>query len=304
MPDLPPDSRPTVRVACFGLGLMGAGMARRILGAGFPLAVWNRNPAKSAPFAPGGARVCTTPAEAAREADVLISMVADVEASRAVWLGARGALAALRPGAVCVESSTLTVEWIQELATAAGRAGGALLDASVTGSKTQAAEGQLLFMTGGEAAALERARPVLAAMSRGIVHLGPSGCGAWQKLINNFLGAVHIASLAEAVALIERSGVDRAKSLEMLTAGSPGSPIVKLISARMAASDYTPHFALELLDKDVRYALAEGARLGVELSTAQAARRRLREAIEQGYGARDMSAVIEPLRLQGQSAPA
>jgi 3-hydroxyisobutyrate dehydrogenase len=292
-----PEPSPALPTAALlGLGTMGEGMARRLLAAGVPLAVWNRTAEKCAALAAAGARACTTPAEAARGADVVLAMLADDAASRAVWLGSEGALAGAKPGAVLIESGTLTVEWIRELAAAAAARGCTLLDAPVTGSKVHAASGQLLFMIGGDAAAIERARPVLAPLSRGIVHLGPTGCGAWQKLINNFLGAVHIASLAEALALIERSGIDRAKSLELLTAGSPGSPIVKLIAARMTAADYTPHFALRLLGKDLAYALAAARGLGLELATGLAAQARLAEAVAQGYGAADMAAIVEPLR--------
>ena len=105
------------------------------------------------------------------------------------------------------------------------------LDAPVTGSKTQAAAGELNFLVGGDAATLEKVRPVLAAMSKAIVHLGPTGSGALLKLINNFVCGVQVASLAEALAMIERSGLDRAKALEILTDGAPGSPLVKAVSA-------------------------------------------------------------------------
>ncbi|HWY76582.1 MAG TPA: NAD(P)-dependent oxidoreductase, partial [Verrucomicrobiae bacterium] len=138
-------------IAFFGLGLMGSGMARQLLKAGFPLAVFNRNQEKAASFADGGARVARTPREAAVGADVLISMVADDNASRAVWVGENGALAAAAPGVVCVESSTVTVGWVRELAAAASARGCEFLDAPVTGSKAQAASGELNFLVGGPA---------------------------------------------------------------------------------------------------------------------------------------------------------
>jgi len=286
----------TPRIAFFGLGIMGSGMARKLLAAGFPVAVFNRDPQKAAPLAADGARICKSPAEAAEEADVLISMVADDNASREVWLGESGALQAARGGAVCIESSTLTVSWIKELAQAAAARNCELVDAPVTGSKTHAASGQLLFMVGGSDAAVGKAHPILSAMGRGVVHLGPSGSGAWQKLINNFLGGVQIASLAQAVALIERSGIDRDKSLELLTNGSPGSPIVKTIAARMAASDYTPNFALRLLAKDLGYAAGESRGLTLDLTMADAALDLFRQAIASGHGEEDMAAVVEVLR--------
>ena len=177
------------RVALIGLGLMGSGMARRLLGAGFPLTVWNRNPERAKALAAEGAHVAATPRDAAARADVVLSMVADDAASRAVWLGDDGALAGATRGAVLVESSTLTVGWIGQLFREVAARGCELLDAPVTGSKPHAASGELVFLVGGSAAALETARPVLTAMSRAILHVGATGRGALLKLVNNFLFA-------------------------------------------------------------------------------------------------------------------
>ena len=287
---------PQTRVALIGLGLMGSGMARRLLGAGFPLAVFNRNRERAAPLGAEGAHVAATPREAAARADIVLSMVADDAASRAVWLGENGALAGTAPGAVLVECSTLSVGWIEELAREAAARGSELLDAPVTGSRSHAASGELCFLVGGSAAALETARPALTAMSRAIVHLGPTGRGALLKLVNNFMCGVQAASLAEALALIERSGIDRTKALEVLTAGAPGSPLVKTLSGRMTTRDYTPNFLLRLLAKDLTYALAEGRGHGLSLSTVASALEVVKQAIAAGHGEEDFSALVEPLR--------
>src|SRR5262245_12298812 len=284
------------RVALIGLGLMGSGMARRLLGAGFPLTVWNRNPERAKALAGEGAHVAATPREAASRADVVISMVADDAASRAVWLGDHGALAGAAQGAVLVECSTLTVGWIGQLFREVAARGCELLDAPVTGSKSQAASGELVFLVGGAAAALETARPVLAPMSRAILHVGASGRGTLLKLVNNFMCGVQAASLAEALALIERSGLDRTKSLELLTSGAPGSPLVKTLSARMTARDYTPNFLLRLMAKDLTYALGEGRRYGLALSTVASALEVVNRAVDAGNGEEDFSALVEPLR--------
>jgi 3-hydroxyisobutyrate dehydrogenase len=284
------------RVALIGLGLMGSGMARRLLGAGFPLTVWNRNPERAKALAAEGAHVAATPRDAASRADVVLSMVADDAASRAVWLGDHGALAGATRGAVLVESSTLTVGWIGELFREVAARGCELLDAPVTGSKPHAASGELVFLVGGSAAALETARPALTPMSRAILHVGASGRGALLKLVNNFMCGVQAASLAEALALIERSGLDRAKSLELLTTGAPGSPLVKTLSARMTARDYTPNFLLRLMAKDLTYALAEGRRYGLALSTVASALEVVDQAVAAGNGEEDFSALVEPLR--------
>jgi 3-hydroxyisobutyrate dehydrogenase len=284
------------RVALMGLGLMGSGMARRLLGAGFPLTVWNRNPERAQALAAEGAHAAATPREAAARADVVLSMVADDAASRAVWLGDDGALAGAARGAVLVESSTLTVGWIGQLFREATARDCELLDAPVTGSRTHAASGELVFLVGGSAAALETARPALAAMSRAILHVGASGRGALLKLVNNSMCGVQAAALAEALALIERSGLDRAKSLELLTSGAPGSPLVKTLSARMTARDYTPNFLLRLMAKDLTYALGEGRRYGLALATVASALAVVDQAVAAGNGEEDFSALVEPLR--------
>ena len=284
------------RIAFLGLGIMGSGMARQLLANGFPLTVYNRNPAKSKPFAAEGARVAGSPREAAAQADVIVSMVADDNASRSLWLGENGALASASAGAVCVECSTVTVGWVRELAAAAGARECEFLDAPVTGSKAQAASAELNFLVGGDANTLEKVRPVLAAMSKTIVHLGPTGSGALLKLINNFVCGVQITALAEGMAMIERGGLDRAQALAVLTNGAPGSPLVKTVSARMTAPDFTPNFLLHLLAKDLGYAIQEGGRLSVELATAKAALEQFQKAIAAGHGDQDIAAVVEPFR--------
>jgi 3-hydroxyisobutyrate dehydrogenase len=276
---------------------MGGGMAARVLTAGFPLAVYNRNPEKTAPFAKGGAFVARTPRAAAARADIIISMLADDNASRAVWLDKEtGALAAAAPGTWLVESSTASVGWIHELAAAAKQHQCELLDAPVTGSKPQAATGELLFLVGGSTAALAAVRPVLAVMSRDVLHLGPIGSGATLKLINNFLCGVQAASLAEAMALLSASGLDKEKSIAVLTAGAPGSPLVKILTTRAAANDFTPNFVLRLMAKDLTYAREEGARHGVAMNTANPAISDFEKAIAAGYGDKDFSAVIPALQ--------
>ena len=278
---------------------MGSGMARRLLGAGFPLTVFNRNRDKTTALVSEGAKVADCPRDAAEGADFVVSMVADDIASRSMWLGEQGALAGITPGAVLIESSTLTVGWVRELAAEVTTKGCELLDAPVTGSRTHAAAGELGFLVGGAAATLERARPVLSVMSRNAVHIGPTGSGALLKLINNFLCGVQAASVAEAVALIERSGLNRDKTVEFLAGAAPGSPVLKTVLPRMTSRDFTPNFRLALMAKDLAYSLKEGERLGVNLSWVAAALDAFNQAISAGKGDDDFSAVVEPLRSKG-----
>lgn len=289
-------------IAFLGLGIMGAGMARRLLAAGHPVVVFNRDKRKCASLAAEGATVGATPRDAAAQATTVFSMVTDDTASRALWLGADGILAGIRPGTVCIESSTLSVEWITELAKCVSANGAEFLDGPVTGSKAQVATGELKFLVGGSATTLERVRPILAAMSHEIIHLGPVGSGVYVKLVNNFLNGVQVAAFAEALFAIERSGIDPTAALGVITNGASGSPIVKTMAARMSSRDYTPNFLLKLLEKDLRYAIDEGDRRTASMTMATAARQLLQRAMTAGYGDRDMSAVIETFRANGHQA--
>jgi 3-hydroxyisobutyrate dehydrogenase len=281
------------RVAIIGLGIMGGGMAGRLLSAGFPLAVYNRNKDRSAPFASAGATVAGSPREAASQADIVISMVSDDIASRGVWLGENGALAGTARGSVLIECSTLTVGWIKELAAAAAQRGCELLDAPVTGTKPHAASGELSFLIGGSDAALATAQPVLSVLGREIIHLGPTGSGALMKLINNFMCGVQAAALAEAEYMIGAGGLNLEKALPILTHGAPGSGLVQRAAARAFANDFTPNFPLHLMAKDLGYAIGEASNLGHNLLTASSALTIFKEAIAKGYGDQDFSAVIK-----------
>jgi 3-hydroxyisobutyrate dehydrogenase len=283
-------------VAILGLGTMGSGMAANLLKAGFPLSVYNRTRTKAQPLIDAGARSASTPAEAVKDASIIISMLADDAASREVWLGENGALAAAKKTAILIESSTVSPAWIAELAKQAEQRGLDLLDAPVTGSRAQAEAGQLSFLVGGKDTTLEAATPVLQAMSKEIVHLGPIGSGAKMKLINNFLCGVQVASFAEGLIWIERSGLDREKALSILKTGAPGSPLLGAISARMVSQNYTVNFLLKLMTKDLLYAQNEAELSNVDLKTAEVARSLFAAAIDQGFGDQDMSSVIEPLR--------
>jgi 3-hydroxyisobutyrate dehydrogenase len=285
-------------IAILGLGTMGGGMAANLLKAGFSLAVYNRTAAKAQTLVSSGARLASTPADAAKGASIILSMLADDAASREVWLGKDGALAAAEKGSILIESSTVSPAWIAELAVQAAQHGVELLDAPVTGSRMQAAGGQLSFLVGGSDLALEAAAPVLKAMSKEIVHLGPLGSGAKLKLINNFLCGVQIASLAEGLTWIERSGLDREKALAFLKTGAGGSPLVGAISERMVNQNYAVNFLLKLMTKDLLYAQNEAAHCDVDLTTAEAARGLFETAIAKGLGEADMSSVIEPLRAK------
>jgi 3-hydroxyisobutyrate dehydrogenase len=284
------------RIAFLGLGIMGSGMAGRLLDAGARLTVFNRSAERSSPLAARGATVAASPRDAVADADIVFSMVSDDAASHAMWEGGSGALAGVRPGTVLVECSTVTVGRITELAESATRIGCELVDAPVTGSKMQAAGGELFFLVGGSEPGLARIRPALDVMGKTVVHLGPVGSGALVKLINNFLAGVQAASLAEAIAIIERSSLDRNQTVAAIVNGSPGSPVMKTLASRILADDFSPNFYLHLLAKDLGYAIGEGESRGVSMSMASAALGLLQNSIARGDGEKDMAAVVEQFR--------
>ena len=191
------------RIALLGVGTMGAGMAANWLKKGFALTIWNCTPARAEPLAAQGATIAATPREAAQGADIIVAMVADNDASRAVWLGPAGALESAKPSAILIELSTLTPDWVRELAGKAQARGCRFLDAPVGGSRSAAAAGQLTFFVGGDAETVEAARPVMEAVALSVNRVGATGAGATWKLVNNMLIAIQTAGLAEALAFAE-----------------------------------------------------------------------------------------------------
>ncbi len=288
-------------VAFLGLGTMGRGMAANLMKAGLPLTVWNRNRAKAEPLARMGATVAASPAEAAKDAGVVVAMLADDAASRAAWLGEHGALAAMPSGSIVVECSTLSPDWIGELHDAATHRDLRMAEAPVTGSRMQAESGQLIFLVGTDEDTMASISPVLQCMSKEILHLGPVGSGAQLKLINNFLCAVQVASFAEALVWMEQTGLRLETALDLLKRGAPGSGILSAMSERMTQRTYEVNFLLRLMAKDQRYAHAAASQMGVDASMASSALKLFEQAEEQGLGEKDMSAVVEVVRRASQA---
>jgi len=259
------------RVAFIGLGRMGHGMAGRYLDAGFEVAVWNRSKAKADDLIARGARWAASPEDAAKEADAVVTMVADDEASRRVWLGKNGGAAAMKAGALAIECSTVSHAHALEMARELNSRGLIYIDCPVTGLPEAAATGKLTLLVGADPADLEKARPYLAPLSTTIRHFGAVGTGTVFKLINNLLGAVQIASLAEGVAIAEQAGLDMKLVAEALATGAVASPQVIRHSKRMAARDFSgASFTAALRHKDAAYAvaLAETLLAGVPVSRA------------------------------------
>jgi 3-hydroxyisobutyrate dehydrogenase len=245
------------RVAFIGLGRMGHGMAGRYLDAGFTLAVWNRSRAKAEDLIARGARWAASPADAAVGADAIVTMVADDAASRTVWLGKDGAAAAAKAGALAIECSTISYGHALDLARELRGRSLIYIDSPVTGLPDAAAAGKLTMLVGAEPADLDAARPYLAPLSTTIRHFGAAGSGTVFKLINNLMGAIQIAGLAEGLAIAEQAGLDMKLVLEAIETGVAASPQVIRHSKRMVARDFGgATFAAALRHKDAVYAVA------------------------------------------------
>ena len=245
------------RVAFIGLGRMGHGMAGRYLDAGFAVAVWNRSKAKAEDLIARGARWATSPEDAAIDADAVVTMVADDEASRAVWLTKDGAAATMKAGSIAIECSTVSYQHALYLARELRSRGLLYIDCPVTGLPDAAASGKLTLLVGADTADLERARPFLAPLSNTIRHFGAVGSGTVYKLINNLMGAIQIAGIAEGLAIAEQAGLDMKLVLEAVESGVAASPQVIRHSKRMAERNFTgATFTAALRHKDAAYAVA------------------------------------------------
>lgn len=277
------------RIAFLGLGAMGRRMAARLLAAGHPLTVWNRSPQAADALRALGAQVAASPRAAVAGAEVVISMVFDDAASRRVWLDPQdGALAGLAPAAIAIESSTVTPGWISELATAASARGVAFVDVPVAGSRPQAEAGQLIFMAGGETDTVERVTPLLRTMGSALHHVGPVGSGAWLKLAVNALFGTQVAAMAEVLAQLRAAGLDAPRALDALRAMPVTSPAAAGAAALMLAADYRPQAPVDLIAKDLGYALASSAQ---PLPLTQAVAERFAAARRAGYGGDNLVAV-------------
>jgi 3-hydroxyisobutyrate dehydrogenase-like beta-hydroxyacid dehydrogenase len=275
---------------------MGGRMAANLLKAGHEVTVWNRSPARLAELAGAGAETAGTPGKAAAGAGFVVSMVRDDEASRSVWTGAEGALAAMDAGAVAVESATLTVAWVRDLAGECRDRGVAFLDAPVAGSRPQAEAAQLIFLVGGDAAVFERTEPLLLAMGGAAHHVGPAGSGAAVKLMVNALFGIQMAAMGELIGFARRLGLDPEAAVRALASTPACSPAARLGSEAMLAEKYAPLFPIELVAKDFAYAAQTAAAAGAAVPVTQAARAVFDRAEAEGYGPDNITGVARLYR--------
>ena len=277
-----------MKTASLGLGAMGVRMSARILEKGHELTVWNRTRERA--DALDGVRVAATPTEAVAGAEIVISCLTDDDAARAVWLGDDGAAAAMDAGAIAVEASTVTPAWIAELAP---KVGGTLIEGPVVGSRPQADAAKLITLAGGDADAVERARPVLEAYSGRVQHMGALGLGAFTKLVVNTFYASQVAASREAFQAFRAAGVDDERWIDLFFALPVVSERIAGGMKAMAEGTHDPLFPVALVEKDLRYMRGVAEEKGVDDPVGAAAHDVYRRAVDAGLGGLNMTGIGE-----------
>jgi len=263
----------TKKLGLIGLGLMGRPMGMNLLKAGYPLTVWNRTASRADELVTAGARLATSPQAVAADCDFLLTIVSDPPALEEVLWGANGALKALKPGSIYMDSSTVSPQLARKIATACAKQKVKFLDAPVTGGDWGAKKGELVFMVGGEEATLKEVEPLLGAMGKKWFLLGPSGAGQTIKLAMNLILALQVEALAEALTLVTSAGLEGEKLVEVLQSSMARSGVLDIKSQNLLKRDYTPSFPLRLMYKDLTLALQLAKQNGVTLPAATASQK-------------------------------
>jgi 3-hydroxyisobutyrate dehydrogenase-like beta-hydroxyacid dehydrogenase len=280
------------RIGFIGLGIMGAPMALNLVKAGFKVTAYNRSREKAEPLERAGARIAPTPAEAARDADVVMSIVSDTAAMEEVVLGKGGILETIRSGAVLIDSSTISPSVSRKFACHLAGKGAGMLDAPVTGSKHGAEKGELTFMIGGEREVLERVMPVLKVLGKKHIYCGQHGLGLSAKLAMNSILATMVEIFSEGFVLAAKAGVPPATLLEIMQSSLARSGIIDFKAPFVFKGDFTPYFPLKLMHKDLELAMEAAYAQSVVMPATAAVKEVYGAAKAQGQGDADYAAVI------------
>ncbi len=292
-------------VGFIGLGIMGKPMAKNLLKADFPVTVYNRTRARAEELAPLGAQVAESPRTVAEQSDIIITIVSDSPDVRAVILGENGVIEGVRPGSLVIDMSTISPQVTREIADALRAKNVQMLDAPVSGGEKGAIDGTLSIMVGGEAEALERARPVLLAMGKTITHIGPNGMGQVCKLANQIAVGLQNLSMSEALLFAARAGADPVKVMQALQGGAANSWAFQNLAPKMLRRDFSPGFMVKLQQKDLRLVLEAADKLNLALP-GTALTHQLYGAVEaRGLGSEGNHALVKALEaLAGVEAKA
>jgi len=286
-------TRPEVRrVAVLGTGIMGSELARNLIAAGFEVHVWNRTPAKAEALTAQGARFAASPALAAAEVDVLITMLSDGATVDAVMAGPQGALKALRPGAIWVQMSTVGVGWCDHLAQLAAQHGVAFVDAPVSGGPQVARQRQLVILASGARPYRTRLQPMFDALGRRTLWLSQVGNGSRLKLVLNNWLSVLVEGMAESLAFSSALGVDPRLFLSAVDGGALAARYATDKGNAMLAGDFAPGFPLRHATKDASLAVDAAQDRGLQLALTAALLTRWRQAIAEGHGNDDVASAV------------
>jgi 2-hydroxy-3-oxopropionate reductase len=290
----------TDKIGFIGLGIMGRPMALNLIKAGFDLAAHARRAESMEPLAAAGAETCASPAEVARRASIIFTMVADTPDVEQVILGdgktGTAIIDGVQPGAVVVDMSTISASATRYMNERLLAAGAELLDAPVSGGDVGAIAGTLSIMVGGSRPAFERVRPLFEVMGKNIVHVGDSGAGQVCKACNQVVISQTIAGVGEAMLLAKASGVDGAKVREALLGGFANSRVLELHGQRMLDDRYDPGFKCALFQKDMRLVMEAAHELGLALPGAAQAAQLINALVGQGDGELDSAAIYRAQR--------
>ena len=291
------DPTPARRIACIGLGTMGAPMAAHLQRAGHSVTVYNRTAAKATAWVQAhGGQSAPTPREAAQGADIVVTCVGNDDDLREVCTGPQGAFHSLASGAVIVDHTTTSAEVARELAQAARERGLRFIDAPVSGGNLGALNGVLTVMCGGDAEAYARVQPVIAAYARAVTHLGDSGAGQLAKMVNQIAVAGLLQGLAEALAFGQKAGLDMTQVLNVISQGAASSWQMVNRGPTMIADQFDFGFAVDWMRKDLGLVLDEGRRLGARLPATALVDQFYADVQALGGGRLDTSSLIQRLR--------
>jgi 3-hydroxyisobutyrate dehydrogenase len=283
------------RIGFIGLGIMGQGMARNLLRAGFDLTIWNRTAAKMQPLLEAGARAAASPVELASRCTVVITCVSDTPDVEEVVLGENGAIHGLQAGSLLIDMSTISPQVTQEISRRLGERGAHMLDAPVSGGSEGAAKGTLSIMVGGAEEQVARAMPLFAAMGQNITHVGGHGAGQTVKLVNQILVVVNMLGVGEALLFAQAGNLDLQKTLDAVSQGAAGSWMLSNRGPQVIARDWRPGFMVDLQQKDLRLVLEAGDALGVPLLGTSLVFQLYRTLQQAGLGSEGNHALVKAL---------
>lgn len=291
-----------MKIGFVGLGIMGRPMALNLIKGGHALTVWARRAESMQPLLAAGAQAAASPADAARGADLVISMVADAPDVAEVMLGASGVAEGAAAGLVAVDMSTIAPTAARRIAADLAARGVDFLDAPVSGGEVGAIAGTLSIMVGGSAAAFARAEPAFACMGKNVVHVGESGAGQVTKAANQIVTGMGVLAVAEAMAFASKNGVDRSKVREALLGGFAYSKILENHGQRMLDRNFKPGFKSWMHEKDLNIVMQTAHELGLSLPGSAATAQMFNAMVGSGLGEEDSIAVLKLLEsLSGQA---